>query len=477
MGKEKITINWNGKDLEVEEGSNLLKAALDNGIKVAHYCYHLGLPVAGVCRMCMVEQEGVPRPFPSCNANVAPGIKVRNDSEKVKNMVEWALQLHLVNHPLDCPICDQAGECGLQEYYLNYGLYDSSMIDQKVHKPKVQDIGRNVMLDAERCILCSRCVRFTDHITQSFEMGIVNRGDHATIVAHDELHNDYAMNLVDICPVGALTSKDFRFKQRVWFLHEEITTCIGCETGCKVKISYNESGAYRVKPVFDSEVNGYWMCDDGRDIYKHLSRADRVFSPMKKSQGLFLPTDEKTVFETVKGKKAKFILSAGLFNEEYEQFFERFRANKEQVALYTLPNMGEDFDGILIRGNKNANLKGAEAYFLKAGHDPSVEQFNRLLSSLSDKDVVFVVVPEILYNQDHFETLVKKLSKAKYKIALTTNDSMMILQEFDFLLPLKAFAEKAGTIVNFNSQERHMNAGKIFVPEAKELAHYVEALL
>lgn len=476
MAKNKISINWNGNDLQVEEGTNLLKAALDHGVEVAHYCYHPGLPVAGVCRMCMVEQEGVPRPFPACNANVAPGIKVRNDTERIKKAVEWTLQLHLVNHPLDCPICDQAGECGLQEYYLKHGVYDSSMIDQKVHKPKVQDIGQNVMLDAERCILCSRCVRFTDVITETHEMGIVNRGDHAQIIANEQLHNDYAMNLVDICPVGALTSKDFRFKQRVWFLREEPTTCIGCETGCSVKISYNDTGAYRVKPVFDEAVNGYWMCDDGRSIYKHLTRADRVYSPMKKVDGLFLPEEEKNIFAWAQGKKAKFILSSCLFNEEYESFFERFKVGKDQVALYSLPQEGADFDGILKRGNKNPNHKGAEAFFLKAGQDPGEAQLTKLLASLSDKDVVFVVVPEILYNQDHFETLVKKLSKAGMKVALTSNDSLMILQEFDALLPLSTFAEKEGTMVNYKSQERKMTAGKLFVPEAKSLAHYVEAL-
>jgi NADH-quinone oxidoreductase subunit G len=139
--KEKVKFLWNDKEIEAKPGSNLLKAALDNKIDVAHYCYHPGLSIAGVCRMCMVEQEGVPRPFPACNATVSEGIKVRNDSAQIKAAVEWTLQLHLVNHPLDCPICDQAGECGLQDYYMKHGVYDSSMIDKKVHKDKVQDIG------------------------------------------------------------------------------------------------------------------------------------------------------------------------------------------------------------------------------------------------------------------------------------------------------------------------------------------------
>ena len=325
LPKKMIKLKWNDKDLEVPEGTNLLGAALNNGIKVAHYCYHPGLAVAGVCRMCMVEQQGVPRPFPACNAVVAEGIQVRNDTKQIKDAVEWTLQFHLLNHPLDCPICDQAGECGLQDYYMKHGQYDSAMIDKKVHKKKVQDIGCDVVLDAERCILCARCTRFVDDVTKTHELGIVNRGDHAEISVQKELHNDYAQNLVDICPVGALTSKDFRFKQRVWFLEDVESTCIGCETGCSVKISQNKSGAYRVRPIVDSEVNGFWMCDDGRKIYKHLSTPGRLVGPMVFKNSMFLPVAESEIKEKIKSKNIKFILSAGLSNEEYQSFFKEFK--------------------------------------------------------------------------------------------------------------------------------------------------------
>ena len=300
---EKVKITWNGKEIEADKGSNLLKAALDNGIEVAHYCYHSGLSVAGVCRMCMVEQDGVPRPFPSCNATCNDGMVVRNDTPKIVTAVENTLKFHLVNHPLDCPVCDQAGECGLQDYYMKHGQYDSQMVDKKVHKDKVQDIGKNVMLDAERCILCSRCTRFTEEVTGTYELGILNRGDHAEITVNENLKNDYAQNLVDICPVGALTSKDFRFKQRVWFLEDVKTTCIGCEVGCSVKVSQNKNGSYRVKPVFDEAVNGHWMCDDGRNIYKHVSSPTRLQNASENMNGLFVPANEEVVVESVKGKK------------------------------------------------------------------------------------------------------------------------------------------------------------------------------
>lgn len=462
--KEKVKLLWNNKEIEAKPGSNLLKAALDNGIEVAHYCYHAGLSVAGVCRMCMVEQEGVPRPFPACNATVVEGMKVRNDTEQIKKAVEWTLQLHLVNHPLDCPICDQAGECGLQEYYMKHGVYDSSMVDKKVHKDKVQDIGRDVMLDAERCILCSRCVRFTQEVTSTFEMGILNRGDHAEITANEPLKNYYAQNLVDICPVGALTSKDFRFKQRVWFLDETETTCIGCETGCAVKVSHNQNDVYRIKPVFDEAVNGYWMCDDGRKTYKHIGRADRLVGMMENKDGLFLPALETDVHKTLLGKKSIYILSTFLSNEEYEQFFSSIKGKKVEVALYQLPEHkledGRDFDGLIRRSQKNPNLKGAQAAFNKHNFDSSEAHFQKVIDGISSKENVFVTIPEFIYNQDHLQTLVSKLKKANKKIALTTNDAYVFMRDFDYLFPIPTFLEKQGTMTNFKGMERKLNKAK-----------------
>jgi NADH-quinone oxidoreductase subunit G len=469
-----VKFKWNGKEIEAPKGSNLLKAALDNGIDVAHYCYHSGLSIAGVCRMCMVEQEGVPRPFPACNATVAENIVVRNDTPKIESAVEATLQFHLLNHPLDCPVCDQAGECGLQDNYMKHGQYDSNMTDKKVHKEKVQDIGSNVMLDAERCILCSRCVRFTGEVTKTNELGILNRGDHAEITVLSELKNDYAQNVVDICPVGALTSKDFRFKQRVWFLEEVFTTCIGCETGCSVKVSQNKNGSYRVKPVFDSEVNGHWMCDDGRNIYKHVSGPTRLADAMENLNGLFMPTTFKKVEESTKNKKFKFVLSTGLTNEEYESFFKTIKNSKAEVALYTLPTAGEAFDGILKRGDKNPNLRGAMAAMNANGFDGSEAGLDKLLNNLSGNDAVVVVVPEIIYNEDHFKTLISKVSKAGLKIALTPGETMSALRGFDYLLPVPSFLEKEGTITNYKDMKRNLAKGLSYGNISHDLSAYAK---
>lgn len=469
---EKVKLLWNGKEIEAVKGTNLLKAALDNGIEVAHYCYHSGLCVAGVCRMCMVEQEGVPRSYPSCNATVAEGMVIRSDTPKIKAAVESTLQFHLLNHPLDCPVCDQAGECALQDYYMKYGQYDSQMVDKKVHKEKTQDIGKNVMLDAERCILCTRCVRFTEEVTKTNEMGILNRGDHAEITVNDSLKNDYAQNLVDICPVGALTSKDFRFKQRVWFLDELQTTCIGCATGCSVKISHNKNGAYRVKPIYDHDVNGHWMCDDGRTIYKHVSGPTRLQSASEFINGLFVPCDENVVKNSVKGKKQKFILNASLTNQEYAAFFNAIKGSKAEVALYALPFQGPEFDGILRRSDKNANLKGAIAAFESAGFDHSEAGLNKLLGSISSGDAVYVAVPEIIYNKDHFDTLIKKVEGAGVSLALTPGETMESLRAFKYLLPLPSFFEKNGETTNFQGKLRRLRAGMSYGEASKDVSYY-----
>lgn len=469
---EKIKITWNGKEILAEKGSNLLKAALDNKIEVAHYCYHSGLSIAGVCRMCMVEQEGVPRTFPSCNATCAEGMVIRNDTPKVISSVQSTLEFHLLNHPLDCPVCDQAGECGLQDYYMLHGKYDSQMIDKKVHKEKVQDIGKNVMLDAERCILCSRCTRFTAEVTKTNELGILNRGDHAEITVNENLKNDYAENLVDICPVGALTSKDFRFKQRVWFLEEVFTTCIGCTTGCSVKVSQNKNGAFRVKPVFDETVNGHWMCDDGRRIYKHVSSPTRLQNASENINGLFVPASEENILKLLKGKKSKFILSTSLTNEEYAQFFAKIKKNQTEVALYTLPNMGEDFDGILRRGDKNSNLFGAKEAFKTAGFDHTQNGLDKLLNNIKAQDALFVVVPEILYDEDHFNTLLKKIEKADVKIALTPGETLSSMRVFNYLLPVPSFLEKEGEMMNFEGRSRKLNKGRSYGEASKDVSYY-----
>lgn len=282
MGKAKITID--GVEHELEEGMNLFEACEQaNGEKLPHFCYHPGLSVVGVCRMCQVEVEGVPKLQIACNSTVRDGMSVNTKTPRVREAVRQILNFHLLHHPVDCPVCDQAGECSLQDFYMNNGLYDASIdVEDKIDKAKVKPIGEYVMLDAERCVLCARCTRFTDEITKTHELGIFNRGNHAEIdVAPGKtLDNNYSLNTVDICPVGALTSRDFRFQKRVWWLEETDSICPGCSTGCNISVHHEGGTAYRFKPRENRDVNDWWLCDHGRLLYKDLHTGDRLVGPV-----------------------------------------------------------------------------------------------------------------------------------------------------------------------------------------------------
>jgi NADH-quinone oxidoreductase subunit G len=277
----KLTID--GKEIEVPDGTSLFDACRDaRGEALPHFCYHPDLSIAGVCRLCQVEVEGMPKLTIACNTTVRDGMVVHTRSEKVTKASTQILEMHLINHPVDCPICDQAGECGLQDQYMGHGLYNSKVeIEGKVNKGKAEVIGPHVILDQERCVLCSRCVRFCEEITGTGELGIFNRGDRAEIGTAPgvELDNNYSMNTVDICPVGALTSRDFRFQKRVWMLKAADSVCPGCATGCNVRIDHEAGRIYRLKPRYNPDVNGRWMCDKGRMEYKAVHEDNRLKDP------------------------------------------------------------------------------------------------------------------------------------------------------------------------------------------------------
>ena len=230
----KCTID--GREIEVPAGTTVLQASLEQGIHIQHFCWHPDLPIDGNCRTCMVEIEKMPRVQIACNTVITEGMVVRTNTEKAHAAQRSSLELLLINHPIDCPVCDQAGECYLQDQYMEHGLHDSQVeIEEKVKKRKVQDLGP-IMLDAERCVLCTRCVRFEETVTGTNSLEFRNRGDHKEIGTYKGLPitHAYAGNLADVCPVGALLSKDFRFKMRVWFLKAHESICPGCSTGCNL---------------------------------------------------------------------------------------------------------------------------------------------------------------------------------------------------------------------------------------------------
>jgi NADH-quinone oxidoreductase subunit G len=302
------TLTINGQEVDIDTGSSVIQAAEKLGIYVPRYCYHPGLSIAGSCRMCLVEIEKVPKLAISCYTQVQDGMKVNTDSEKVKQARKAMLEFLLINHPLDCPVCDQAGECDLQNFYMEIGQYDSRFLENKIKRRKAFPIGPHVILDQERCILCTRCTRFCEEVSETNELGVFNRGNRSVIDLYPgrALENHYSGNVIDICPVGALTEREFRFQCRVWYLSSQASICNGCSRGCNVNIHYNADRRYkaggrriqRMKPRFNPFVNRWWMCDEGRFGYESVDQ-NRIESPHMRIAGELQLSDWDKVIREV----------------------------------------------------------------------------------------------------------------------------------------------------------------------------------
>jgi NADH-quinone oxidoreductase subunit G len=371
----KLTVN--GKEIEVPAGTNLIEAARRAGVEVPHYCYHPGLSIAGQCRLCMVDIEKTPRPTIACNTVAADGMVVLTETDRVRETRKSIMEFHLINHPLDCPVCDQAGECWLQIYYMKHGLYDPRMTDEKVHKPKAVPLGPHVILDAERCILCSRCVRFCDEITATGELGIFGRGDHSEIglFPGKELDNKYSGNVVDICPVGALTDRDFRFQVRVWYLESTKSVCPGCARGCNIDVHVNRRRPHhadgrrviRLKPRFNADVNRWWICDAGRYGFTFVDARDRLLVPTRREGEATRSASWDEAITALTGALRRLspdeigvIASPKMTNEDLAALRRLLDlCSIQRVAFEVPPRVPGDQDEILIRADKNPNSLGA----------------------------------------------------------------------------------------------------------------------
>jgi NADH-quinone oxidoreductase subunit G len=271
------SINVDGKNIEAKPGQTVLQACLDAGITLPHYCYHPGLSIPASCRICLVEVEGLPKLVPSCQTPIRDGMVVHATSHKAIANQKQVMEYLLINHPLDCPVCDQAGECGLQDYSYEYGRSQSRFEEDKAKKPK-KDVGDNIYLYADRCIMCTRCVRFTREVSGTSELFVEGRGhkESISIFPGQPLNNKLAGNVVDLCPVGALLDKDFLFKQRVWLLKRAVSISPVDSGGENIYLEHNEGVIYRVKPRYNAEVNRWWISDDTRYSYRAVHDRRRL---------------------------------------------------------------------------------------------------------------------------------------------------------------------------------------------------------
>jgi len=287
VGPDEVALLIDDRPVVVKKGTTVLQAAERLGMLIPHYCYHPGLSIAGNCRMCLVEVEKMPKLQIGCATTAAQGMVVRTANARVKSTREAMMEFLLINHPLDCPICDQAGECRLQQYAHAYGRGASRFVEEKIHNDKGVPIGARVVFDGERCIKCTRCIRFCDEVSETHELGLFERGGHSIIGTFPgkSLDNNYSGNTVDICPVGALTWKPFRFRARVWFLRNVPSTCTGCARGCSVDLAVYDHRIHRITPRINPAVNGYWMCDIGRQTYERLDDRPRLERPAARATG------------------------------------------------------------------------------------------------------------------------------------------------------------------------------------------------
>ena len=369
------------------KGTRVIEACEQVGVFVPRYCYHKKLSSPGNCRMCLIEMgfprlgpdrkpelgadgkpiiNWMPRPQICCAQDVAEGIAVRTDSPLVRECQRGVMEFLLINHPLDCPICDQAGECQLQEFSVDYGNSQSRFLENKVKKPKAVQVGPRVTLDDERCILCSRCIRFCQEIAHDDVLGFVDRGSHTVLTAHPgkSLDSNYSLNTVDICPVGALTSSDFRFKMRVWFLKETKSICTSCATGCNTIIGTREDVIYRQTPRENDHVNSCWMCDYGRLNYKYLEAEDRLLKPQIRSDGKLIPADWPTAIgqaalqlKQFAGTEIAIVASGRMTNEELWLTAQLAKSlGVESIDIVPRRGAGDD---ILLSEDRNPNGNGA----------------------------------------------------------------------------------------------------------------------
>ena len=448
-----VNLTIEGRPVSVPEGTSILEAAKVAGILIPHYCYHPGLPVAGVCRMCLVEVEKAPKLAPSCATSVAEGQVVRVHTKRALEARKGVLEFLLINHPLDCPICDQSGECELQDYTYQEGRADSRYRDPKRFNP-VEDFGGDVLYVPNRCILCTRCVRFMDDVAHDAVLNVSERGDRALIGKFEgkDLTHPWSGNVVDLCPVGALLSKDFLNKARAWELDRVASICPNCTQGCNITIETRDLQVARLKPRPNEDVNRFFMCDYGRLNYRWMNRTDRAEQPMVRTDGTLRSIDWDVAIHaaaSVLRDARAFVLASPMLSNEalhlLSQLVRRcggtgtFRVETGEEA--PLPGV----EDLALRSDRAANVNGAELFGFKRADRP--------LDGLRDGDVLVVA-------DDNLDGIAAAdLARASQVIVIGTT-LPEAAREAAALLPIANFAEEDGTFTNLRGRVQRFTQAK-----------------
>ncbi len=452
-----------GNEIEFKQGQTIIQAAKDHGVTIPHFCWHEKLSISGNCRVCLVEVEKIPKLAIACSTLASEGMVVHTQSEKTLSARNAVMEFLLINHPLDCPICDEAGECKLQDYAYKHSVGESRFIEEKQHKDKRVPLGPYVMFDAERCISCSRCIRFCDEIAKDPELTFIKRGDRVTIVTYpgEEMDNPYSLNTTDICPVGALTNRDFRFKARVWDMSSNPSICTGCSRGCNTEVWVRNNEVMRLTPRQNEEVNSYWMCDHGRiNTFKNVNTEDRVDGPHKRKDGTLVKVGWDEAFaaaaselKTFGKDEIAFIGSAFATCEDNYVFAKFAHSVVGSKHLDFIRHADPDFeDDILRKADVTPNSYGAKL----VGISPAKGGFNieGITKGIKDGKIkaLYIIEEDLIANNSELED---SLAKLDLLIVHATNYNKTT-SIADIVFPASTFAEKNGTFVNFEGMVQRL---------------------
>jgi len=469
-------INIDGQTIEFKQGQTIIEAARDHGISIPHFCWHPKLSISGNCRICLVEVEKMPKLVIACSTLASEGMEVHTKSEKVIAAQNAVMEFLLINHPLDCPICDEAGECKLQDYAYKYSVGESRFVEEKVHKDKRVSLGPRVMFDGERCISCSRCIRFCDEIAKDPELTFVQRGDRVTIVTYpgEEMDNPYSMNTIDICPVGALTSKDFRFRARVWDMSSTNSVCVGCSRGCNTEVWVRNNEILRLTPRHNEEVNSYWMCDHGRlNTFKNVNVDTRIDSAHIKKDGQLAKVSwDEAIDEAASRIKSFKKDEVSVIGSPYATCEDNFLAAK--IAKSVIGTGHIDYirhidpsfaDDILRTEDLTPNSSGAEL----AGVQPSTNglDLKGIVNSIKEKKIkaLYLIEDDIVEAYPEFENAIAGL---ELFIVHSTNQNKSTAIA-DIIFPAATFAEKNGTFVTIDGVVQRIRPAVAVVEQDRAL--------